>query len=113
MSIDFTILQECIPVGCIPPAAVAVCWGVYLSAYWETPWLCAWNPPPSDGLETPLRCGPGDPQGKTPQLPPGVGLETPPGQTPQLLACVWVWRPARHAGIPLPSPVDRQTRVKT
>ena len=24
------VKQECIPVGCLPPAAVAVCWGVYL-----------------------------------------------------------------------------------
>ena len=38
--------QECIPVGCVPPAAVAVWWGVCLSACWET---------------SPPRCWPGDP----------------------------------------------------
>ena len=31
--------QECIPVGCVPPAALAVCWGgdVCRSACWDTP----------------------------------------------------------------------------
>ena len=34
-----SILQECIPVGCVPSAAVAVCWGggVCHSACWDTP----------------------------------------------------------------------------
>ena len=59
--------RECIPVGCVPPAAVAICWGgVCLSAIWDTdPQVWAWRPP---------GCGPGD--------PPDVGLETPPGHTP-------------------------------
>ena len=92
--------QECIPVGCVPPAAVAIgVGGVCLSACWDAP--------PGVGLETPLGvgletiCGCGDPPGQTPQPPPrcgpgdappdvgltsplGVGLETPSGQTPQL-----------------------------
>ena len=42
--------QECIPVGCIPPAAVAISrGGVCLSACWDTPiptpWVWAWRPP--------------------------------------------------------------------
>ena len=98
--------QECIPVGCIPPAAAAVCWGggVCLSACWDTPpglgldtpWVWAWRPPPRPdpstsplgvGLETAParslnhpRCGPGDPPpGQTPQLPTGCV----PGDSPQ------------------------------
>ena len=61
--------QECIPVECILPAAVAVSWEVCLSVYWDTP--------PRVGLETPL----------------GVGLETHLGQTPQPPPWVWSWRP--------------------
>ena len=84
--------QECIPVGCVPSAAVAVSReGGSASAH--------------AGIHT----------------PPGVGLETPPCQTPQAPPWVWAWKPARHAGIPParhagippPRPVDRQTRVKT
>ena len=107
-------LQECIPVGCVLPTAVAVSWGpvgVYLSACWDTPtplppWVWAWRPP---------GCGPGDPPGMGLDTPLGVGLETPqvwawippwvwawrpPSQTPQAPPWVWAWKPARHAGIP-------------
>ena len=62
--------QECIPVGCVPSAAVSVC----LSACWNTsPW--AWTPPDL-GLETltpppSLDLGP-------PHLPPGYGPGDPP-----------------------------------
>ena len=79
--------QECIPVGCVPPAAVAVCWGgVCLSACWDNSL--------GVGLETAL----------------GVGLETPqvwawrhpPKPDPSMFPWVWAWRPARHAGIPPP-----------
>ena len=66
---DIHIRQECIPVGCVPSAAVAVLGGVCLSACWDTPQVWAWRHPPG--------CGPGD-------TPPGVGLETPPQ--------VWAWR---------------------
>ena len=97
--------QECIPVGCVPPTAVAVCWGgvsasvhagihplarppnLPLGVGLQTP------PPPRPdpstsslgvGLETMARllnfppgCGPGDPPTQTPQPAPlGVGLET-------------------------------------
>ena len=52
----FSLKQECIPVGCVPPAAVAV-WG-------------------GGGVPASVHAG----------IPPGVGLETPPGvglETPQ------------------------------
>ena len=75
------IKQECIPVGCVPPAAVAVCLGggggVCLSACWDT------NAP---------GCGPGDPPRCEPGDPLGVGLETPPGCGPETPR-VWAWRP--------------------
>ena len=77
--------QECIPVGCVLPAALAVHGEVCLSACWdtqptpgvgletalgmglETPWVWAWRPP---------RCGPGDPSDPS-ASPLGVGLESP------------------------------------
>ena len=62
--------QECIPVGCVPPAAVAVNRG-------SASVHAGIHTPPCVGLETPL----------------GVGLETPPGQTRQLPPWVWAWRP--------------------
>ena len=74
--------QECIPVGCVPPAAVAVCWGVSASVHagiHTTPGVC---------LET----------------PPQVWAWRPPSQ-------LWAWRPPRpatHAGIP-PPPMNRMT----
>ena len=103
--------QECIPVGCVPPAAVAlheVGWSASVHAgihnppglglenpqVWtwrpplpvvgiETPWMWAWRPLLGLGLETPL----------------GMGLETPlvwawrpPSHTPQLPPGVWAWR---------------------
>ena len=58
-----TIKQECIPVGCVPSAAVAVCWGgggVCLSACWDT--------------HTHTRPGPGHPL--------GLGLDTSQADTP-------------------------------
>ena len=73
--------QECIPVGCVQHAAVAVCLGrgvgVCLSACWDTP----------------PRPGPGHPQGVGLETPLGVGLKTPLGQTPNLPHWVWAWRP--------------------
>ena len=78
------IEQECIPVGCVPPAAVNVCWGRSASVHvgihpprtwtpkvwvWRPTnqtlnphWVLAWRPP----LTRPLN------------LPLGEGLETPP-----------------------------------
>ena len=53
------IKQECIPVGCVPSAAVVVCWGVRLSACWiHPPPTWAWTPPP---------------WADTPSPPPGPG----------------------------------------
>ena len=104
--------QECIPVGCVPPAVVAVHGGCLSQCLGyttppgvglETPQVWAWNiplvwawRPPGCGPGDPPRCGPEDPL--TPScgpgdLPLGVGLETPPGQTPQLPPWVWAWRP--------------------
>ena len=80
--------QECIPVGCVPPAAEAVCWGGCL---------------PQCMLGYTPGCGPGDPplQARSLNFPPECGLgDPPPGQTPQLPPWVWAWKPARHAGIP-------------
>ena len=100
------MIQECIPVGFVPPAVVAVhVGGVCLSACWDTqpPQVWAWGPPRC-GPGAP-QCGPGDPPGYGPgDLPLGVGLETPlarplnfpPGCGPGDP----FWRPARHAGIP-------------
>ena len=56
----FKIAQECIPVGCVPPTAVAVCLGgVGVSAS-----VHAGIHPPRPGpgpLNLPPGCGPGDP----------------------------------------------------
>ena len=104
--ITHTMKQECIPVGYIPPTAVAVCWwGVCLSACWDTtrcgpgdtsPQVWAWRPPPP-------RCGSGDPPGQTPQLPPWVWAWRPPQARPLNPPPPGVsLEPARHAGIPPP-----------
>ena len=90
---DNIIKQECIPVGCVPPAAVAVClWGVGCLP----------------------QCRPGSP-------PPRVWALRPPSQQdPSTTPQVWAWRPPQSdPSIPPPGvgletfPVDRQTRVKT
>ena len=78
--------QECIPVGCVPPMAVAVQGGgLPQCMLGYTPQVWAWRPPWPDPSTCP---------------PQGVGQKTP-------------WRPAaRHAGIPparhagIPSPGD-------
>ena len=66
-----TCKQECIPVGCVSSAAVAVCWGGVSASVHAGIGVCLGNPP---------GCGPGD----TPST--GVDLETPQ---------VWPWRPPR------------------
>ena len=106
------IKQECIPVGCVLPAAVAVCWGgVCHSACWDTP--------PRPGPGQPLRGLGLEPSGVgLDSLPPGVGLETlwvwacrdplgvgletPPARPPNL-PLVWAWRPPGQ----LPNPPSR------
>ena len=91
--------QECIPVGCVLPMAVAICrGGVCLSACWDTPQVWAWRPP---------RCGPGDPPLARPNFPPGCGPGEPSQARPlNFPPWMWAWRPARHAGIP-PNPLEK------
>ena len=108
--------QECIPVGCVPPAAVAFYreGGVCCSACWDThthtpPQVWAWIPPLGVGLDPlrlwgwrpPPRCGPGYPR--------GCGPGDPPGQTSQLPPWVWDWRPPLET---CKACWDRQTRLK-
>ena len=67
-----TYIQECIPVGCVPPAAVAV--GV-LGGGVCLPQCMLRDPPKDVGLETSLGVGgPGDPPKARPlNFPPGCG----------------------------------------
>ena len=65
----FLIKQECIPVGCVLPTAVAISWGC-LSECWDTT-------PLGVGLETLL----------------GVGLDTPLQVWAWIPPWVWAWRP--------------------
>ena len=53
--------KECIPVGCVPPAAVAICFCGGAGGGCLPQCMLGYTP----------RCGPGEPH------PPGVGLETP------------------------------------
>ena len=85
-----SITQECIPVGCVPPAAVAVPGGSTQPPPGAEP-----PPPQGVGLETSLARSPST-------SPLGVGLETPQPDPPNLPPWVWAWKPARHAGIPPP-----------
>ena len=59
--------QECIPIGCVPPAGVAVGGGsasVHVGIH-PPPWVWAWRPP---------RCGPGvSPLARPLNFPPGCG----------------------------------------
>ena len=85
--------QECIPVGCLLPAAVTICWLVSASVH------AGIHPlglgPSGVGLDTPLRYGPGHSPGQTPPL--GLGLHT----WPDLQTSPRVW--PRHPSPPLPS----------
>ena len=105
MVLQICAQQECIPVGCVPPAAVANSLGGSASVHagihhptrcgpgdplpgvgletpsqvwaWGPPQVWAWRPPRPDPSTSSPGCGPGDPPGQTPQLPPlGVSLET-------------------------------------
>ena len=79
--------EECIPVGCVPSAAVAVCWGVSLPQC-----MVGYTPQP-DPSTSPLGMGLEIPLARPPNLPLGIGLETLPHQTPQLPLWVCAWRP--------------------
>ena len=79
--------QECIPVGCVPPTAVAVLGVLHTNPPGSRPPRTRYPPPPGVGLVTPsgqfplnfaLGCGPGDPPGQIPlNFPPlGVSLKT-------------------------------------
>ena len=70
--------QKCIPVGYVPPAAVAVCWGVCPVHAGIT----LLGPGPGDPLppSPPPGCGPGDPPDPSTSPLPGVGLETSPAR---------------------------------
>ena len=117
LSSNYKFKQECIPVGCVLPASVAIMGGLHTHRHtpleqvppWSrhppgagTPWVWAWRPP---------RCGPGDPWPDPSTSPLGVGLET----------CKTCWdtppKPAtRHAGIPpamhvgIPPPCEQNHR---
>ena len=108
MSSNLKKKQECIPVGCVPPAAVAICWGVCLSACWDTPPSVDLEPPGYGPRDSP-GCGPGDPPARPLNFSPGCG----PGQTPQalklplavgLVTCKAYWDTTPR--------VELQTRVK-
>ena len=80
LSSNYKFKQECIPVGCVLPAAVAIMGGSPhtqthtpgAGTPWSrhppgagTPWVWAWRPPP--------RCGPGDPLARPLNIPLGCG----------------------------------------
>ena len=67
-----TSTQECIPVGCVPSAAVAVGGGPSVGL--ETPQVWAWRHPSGVGLETPPRVWAWRPPMARPlNFPPGCG----------------------------------------
>ena len=99
--------QESIPVGCIPPAAVAITGGLHTHPRAGTPPEQAppWSrhppeqaPPPSQiPLNFPLGCGPGpDP----PQFPPWLWAWT---RSPSTSPWLWAWTPPSQ--IPLNFPL--------
>ena len=98
--------QECIPVGCVPPTTVAVTGGgaphppeqappqIRHPLPEQTPQ--SRHPPGQIPLNFPLGAG-------LDQIPYNLLLGCGPGpDPPQLPPWVWAWKPARHAGIPLP-----------
>ena len=75
--------QECIPVGCVPPAAVAICRCGGGSASVHA------------GIPPSPRCGPGDPPVVNMETPLDVGLETPPRPDPSISPLGVACRPPR------------------
>ena len=102
----YILKQECIPVGCKPPTAVAVPGGSpHTHTLWEQ------NPPRPGTPRTRHPQGPVTPLEQTQppwSRPPGADLprsRTPQSRPPwpdppQLPPWVWAWKPVRHAGIP-------------
>ena len=76
--------QECIPVGCVPPAAVAVCsgGGVSASVYAGIHHL---------GPGHPSRAWAWTPSPPSPTSPLGLGLDTPLPRLPEPQPPNWVW----------------------
>ena len=73
--------QECIPVGCVPPVAVAIHGGLPQCMLGYPPQVWAWRPPPQVWAWNPPGCGPGDsPAAKHAGIPPAMhaGIPTPP-----------------------------------
>ena len=74
-----TLQQECIPIGCVPPAAVAV--GVSASVHagippsvcLETPWMWAWRPARHAGIPPPWK-----PAARHAGIPPAMHAGIPP-----------------------------------
>ena len=97
---SFHLKQECIPVGCIPPAAVAIMGGLHM------PLLPGSRPPWSrhpPGADPPQVWAWRPPLGQIPSTSPWVWTWRPPWPDPlQLPPWVWAWKPTRHAGIPPP-----------
>ena len=72
--VDKFIQQECIPVGCILPAAVAIGGSASVHAGIDPLGVGLETPPSQIPFNFPLGCGPGDPPWPDPlQLPPGCG----------------------------------------
>ena len=96
----YNFKQECIPVGCILPTAVAICWGVSASVHAGIhPQAWAWTPPLGLGLDNP-RVWAWTPPSQTPNLPPGSGPRHPSWPDPQP-------PPPPGLGLDTPPPVDR------
>ena len=105
----YKVKQECIPVGCVPPVAVAITGEEGLHTILEqtptgadplgagTPLRSRHPPPeqaPPSGAGTPLRSRHPPPEQAPPwSRHPQVWAWRPPGQTPQLPPWVWAWRP--------------------
>ena len=79
------IKQECIPVGCVPSAAV--CWGEGCLPQ------CMLGYTPLPGSGPPPGLGPETPQPEPSTFPLGMGLETSPRPDPSTSPQVWTWRP--------------------
>ena len=80
--------------------------GATLDVGLEPPQVWAWRTPMARPLNLPLGVDLETPPGQTPQLPPGGGPGDPPQPDPSSSPWVWAWKPARHAGIHTPPPLE-------